>query len=191
MEYYNEDFQKIFDQKKSELKATANLIFLDQNGIKHITQTVFKTLDSFKTTDFIFFIASSFFNRFGDTEVFKDVFPDLNANEFNNKPYSDIHRTILEYYKKQLPVNSQTKLYPFTIKKNQNIYGLIFGTKHVLGIEKFLRIAWDKNSINGEANFDIDEDSDPQLVLFSKISYNKCYKDKEIINFKVIKNEKN
>ncbi len=38
------------------------------------------------------------------------------------------------------------------------IYGLIFGSAHPLGIDKFLHVAWQKDVISGEANFDIDRD---------------------------------
>jgi len=50
-----------------------------------------------------------------------------------------------------------------------NLYGIIFGSKHPFGVDKFLRIAWKKNELNGEANFDIDKDRfkhSNQLVLF-------------------------
>ncbi len=58
-------------------------------------------------------------------------------------------------------------IHPFTIKKGRNIYGLIFGSNHPLGVEKFLKIAWETNELNGEANFDIDEDwKAAQMPLF-------------------------
>jgi hypothetical protein len=76
---------------------------------------------------------------------------------------------MVEYYKAQIPKNNKTKLYPFTLKKGANIYGLIFGSKHQLGVEKFLDLAWDENSTNGEANFDIDNDRHKkQSTLFSE-----------------------
>jgi len=78
-----------------------------------------------------------------------------------------MHRLIFQYYKSKIPNNSQIKLYPFTIKKGRNIYGLIFGSNHPLGVEKFLKIAWETNELNGEANFDIDEDwKSAQMLLF-------------------------
>jgi hypothetical protein len=44
----------------------------------------------------------------------------------------------------------------FSIRKRSNIYGLIFGSHHPLGIHKFLRVAWENDQIAGEANFDIE-----------------------------------
>ena len=59
------------------------------------------------------------------------------------------------------------KLYPFSIKKGSNVYGIIFGASHPLAVDKFLNVAWKKNTINGEANFDIDEDmTKSQLLIF-------------------------
>lgn len=156
IEYYNRDFKKLFDEKKNELKSSVNLIFLDQNGIKQVSSEVFSTLDSFLITDFIFFISSSFFKRFG--KDFTSHFPSLDQKRISTSNYVEIHRVILDEYKKQLPPSSKTVLYPFSIKKCSNIYGLIFGSKHPLAVDKFLRIVWDKNKLNGEANFDIDED---------------------------------
>lgn len=165
VEYCNEDFQALFQKKANGVKDHPNLIFLDQNGIKQISHQIFGTLDSFNKTDFMFFIASSFITRFGQTKEFKEHFPDFDASGLKNP--SDIHRKIVDYYRSKLPQYSKTRLFPFTIKKDQNIYGLVFGTKHVLGAEKFLKIAWDKNKINGEANFDIDDDTEKQQgVLF-------------------------
>jgi hypothetical protein len=72
---------------------------------------------------------------------------------------------MLDYYKRKIPDGNPTKLYPFTLKKGANIYGLIFGSKNLLGVQKFLDIAWDQNIINGEANFDIDDDLKKQEKL--------------------------
>jgi predicted HTH transcriptional regulator len=41
-----------------------------------------------------------------------------------------------------------------------NIYGIIFGTKHPLAIQKYLDIAWKKAPENGQANYDIHNDAE-------------------------------
>ena len=170
VEFYNDEFQKLFRSKANKIKKMPNLIFLDQYGIKQITQEVFATIENFSRTDFMFFIASSYFNRFMDTKEFKNYFPDLDIGKIKDIKYKDSHRFIINYYRSKLPDYSKTRLYPFTIRKTQNIYGLIFGSKNVLGIQKFLEVAWDKNRINGEANFDIDEDiENQQAVLFPEM----------------------
>lgn len=59
-------------------------------------------------------------------------------------------------------------LYPFTLKKGTNIYGIIFGASHPRAVDKFLKIVWDKDQVSGEANFDIHDDIEkteqPQLI---------------------------
>ncbi len=47
----------------------------------------------------------------------------------------------------------------FSIRKRSNIYGLIFGSRHPLGIHKFLQVAWANDEIAGEANFDIEREN--------------------------------
>ncbi len=51
-------------------------------------------------------------------------------------------------------------LYPFSLKKstNENIYGLVFCTHDLLGLDKFIAKAWKRNNLNGEANFNIERD---------------------------------
>lgn len=63
-------------EKKLYSPHTANLILLDQSGIKHITESVFLKLTNLKQTDFIFFISSSFFNRFKDDSKFMNHLKD-------------------------------------------------------------------------------------------------------------------
>src|SRR5258708_1167057 len=69
---YKEDFQVIFKKLYPLIKEkdTANLVFLDQNGIKQINQDVFLRLITANTTDILFFISSSFFKRFSEHEAF-------------------------------------------------------------------------------------------------------------------------
>ncbi|HTS45761.1 MAG TPA: hypothetical protein VMH01_15280, partial [Puia sp.] len=65
-------------------------------------------------------------------------------------------------------------LYPFSLKKGANIHGIIFGASHPRAVDKFLSIAWKRNQINGEANFDIDDDTKKvQIDLFGGKKLNK------------------
>lgn len=161
--FYNSDFVDLFERMKSGLRDKANIIFIDQNGIKYVTEQKIAELETFSRTDYIFFCSSSYAKRFG----FGEYLPGLKLNQ--NIKHAHVHREILSYYRGLLPKNSPTKLYPFTIKKKGNIYGLIFGSKHPLGVDKFLHVVWGKNPLNGDANFDIDEDLEKkQLSLFEK-----------------------
>jgi three-Cys-motif partner protein len=154
----NLDFQDAFDKYYKILKcpSSANLVFLDQSGIKQINDDVFLKIISCKRTDFIFFISSSTIKRFSDHNSVQKYF-DISPEEIQNTPYPKIHRKILDYYK-NLVGSKEYFLAPFSLKKGSNIYGLIFGSNHILGLEKFLTTAWKIDTERGEANFDIDED---------------------------------
>ena len=67
-----------------------------------------------------------------------------------------------------IPENKEYFLAPFSIKKDKNIYGLIFGSNHSFGIEKFLNISWKLNENSGDANYNIDEEeiAEGKLSLF-------------------------
>ncbi|HNW83372.1 MAG TPA: three-Cys-motif partner protein TcmP [bacterium] len=185
--YHNDDFQKLFEETKDDLRNMPNLIFLDQNGIKHVKKEILLEFESFKTTDFLFFFSSSYLLRF--RKQYQPLFPELNFDELAEGKSKDVHRKVLEYYRNLLPNESRTNLYPFTIKKGRGFYGLIFGSKHPLGVSKFLDVAWTKNNSNGEANFDIDEDAAAkQTVLFGEQKLTKIEKFqqdlRELINQK-------
>lgn len=167
-----EEFQNLFREQYEELKQQPNLLFIDQSGIKEVTGEIFQMLINLQKTDFLFFISSSAIKRFAGNPEFKGHLPDFDPNNMDSTKWSNCHRIILEYYREQIPQGNTTKLYPFSLKKeeNGNIYGLIFGSKNLLGIEKFLDVAWKKNSINGEANFDIDDDiKKQQRFLFPEM----------------------
>ena len=79
---------------------------------------------------------------------------------------------VLNYYKGLIPNDRKYHLAPFSIKKNKNIYGLVFGSPHTFGIEKFLSVAWKLDPLTGEANYDIDNE---------KISTNSPYMFEELM----------
>ena len=94
-------------------------------------------------------------------------------------------------------MSTKLSLYPFTIKKKANVYGVIFGSSHPRGVEKFLRTAWEINNTNGSANFDIDNDvSKIQLDIFEGKQLNKVERFKhllreEILNKHITNNKEN
>lgn len=165
---FNRPFQELFNELYPSMKKTEKLprlMFLDQFGIKEITITIFEKLISFKRTDFIFFISSSFVRRFTELPEFNNYLS-LTKNDFeDSKPFHS-HKIIYEYYKSL--INTDYVLAPFSIKKGINIYGLIFGSHHSLGIEKFLKVGWKINPFTGDANYNIDEEQiiDGQLSFF-------------------------
>ncbi|MFZ4085593.1 MAG: three-Cys-motif partner protein TcmP [Vampirovibrionia bacterium] len=186
---YCKTFPESFFQIEAEIKNAFNLIFLDPHGFNFITPEIFKKLCFLRYTDTIFFIASNFANRFVDNPPSEATFQEMGLEEdimqeIKNSDHYEIHRIMAKHYRKlshefchqdkQLEgVVDKIFLSPFSLKKEHthNIYGLIFLTHDYCGIDKFLHLAWEKNPFNGEANFNIDRDYDPnrndsQLRLF-------------------------
>lgn len=64
-------------------------------------------------------------------------------------------KKLTDAYYRWLPKGKRYFIAPFSIRKGANVYGLVFGSAHPRGIDKFLRIAW---KLGGDANFDIDDD---------------------------------
>ena len=156
----NKDFQEAFVNYRSlfESPSAATLIILDQSGIKQITSDVFVQLIEFPCTDFMFFISSSTLKRFITVEKVGQYFPKMSEQDVSVIPATDIHRFVCSYYQELVPSAKEYYLAPFSIKKGPNVYGIIFGSSILLGLEKFLRVCWNQDSISGEANYDIDDD---------------------------------
>lgn len=154
--------------------STANLVIMDQYGIKEVNKDVFETLVHCAATDILFFISSSFIRRFITDESVQQHFriPEKDIRQVDAK---NIHRYICrEFYQKLVPQGKKYHVVPFSIEKDggANIYGIIFGTGNLLGLDKFLRVCWDKDRVTGEANYDIDEDigRNGQMSLFEEHS---------------------
>ncbi len=130
----------------------AKLLLMDQFGVSQVTPEIFLKLVSFPRTDFLFFISSATLQRFHDHQAIRHKIEP--ANDFNQ-----VHHAVLNYYRDLLPTGKRYYLAPFSIKKGSNIYGIIFGSAHPLGMDKFLTVAWNKDRLNGTANFDINRDS--------------------------------
>lgn len=156
IEFSNADFRTAFDNVRPQFEGAANLLFLDQYGVKEIDGSVLEALMTVKTTDFLFFISSSTLHRFSEHPAIKSK---IDLSEIRSaSDYFSIHREVLSYFRSLIPRESELRLAPFSIKKGSNIYGLIFGSSHILGVEKFLRVAWALDAHRGEANFDIDRE---------------------------------
>lgn len=164
--YFNEDFADLFPKLRSKIDNEPSLIFLDQNGIKALSEKYFLELAKTRQTDFLYFVSASYFWRFGEMDEFKNHL-DIDLDEAKKNPYRFIHRSLIEQLRAKLPPDSNLKLYPFSLKKGANIHGIIFGATHPRAAEKFIGIAWKRDEISGEANFDINEESKKvQGVLF-------------------------
>jgi hypothetical protein len=133
-----------------ENPRAAKLLVIDQFGVDEVTDDIFKRLIAYPTTDFIFFLSSSTLHRFRDHPAIK-IKIDKPEDSY------DVHRAAFAYFRALAP--SHVFLGRFSIRKRSNIYGLIFGSQHPLGIHKFLRVAWGNDEIAGEANFDIEREN--------------------------------
>lgn len=133
-------------------------VLLDQYGFSQIDEDVFKQLISFPKTDFIFFIASSFIKRFREHPN-TTKYINTSKIKFENLKPNEVHRGVAEYFRDLIPAGKEYYLHHFSIRKDAkkgNYYGLIFGSNHTLGMEKFLKVCWSIDMYSGEANYNID-----------------------------------
>lgn len=147
-------FQNALTEYSSVLSNSnvAKLLVIDQYGVDAVSDDVFSRLINYPTTDFIFFISSSTLHRFRDHPAIKQKIETVEDSY-------DVHRAAVDYYRKRILASNRLFLGSFSIRKRSNIYGLIFGSHHPLGIHKFLQVAWTTDEIAGEANFDIDREN--------------------------------
>jgi three-Cys-motif partner protein len=160
VEVENKDFSDAFEAKFPVISAphTANLIILDQSGVKHVTEDVFRRLIDCRTTDILFFTSSAIINRFAGEQTITRYFPGISREKIKELETGQIHRFVCDYYRGLIPAGKEYYLAPFSIKKDANVYGVIFGTNSLRGLEKFLNVCWKLDPKTGEANYNIDGD---------------------------------
>ena len=148
-------------------QGVANLLFLDQNGVKQVSTDIFKMITDLKYTDFMFYIASSIVNRFKTDPKIVDPLP-IGYNDLQRMNGTNVHCVIKDAYQRVAP---KCYMAPFSIRKGANVYGLIFGAEHLLGLEKFLSICWRLDQVHGLANFDVENEKiDPHAPsLFAEM----------------------
>lgn len=162
IKYSSNNFRECLGLYKKELNYGCNLIFIDQNGFKEVDEKVFHFLINLDTTEFIFFLSSSFVHRFAERDEVKKYHPKFDSEKIKLIPRKQVHNILCDEFEKYVPSNIKSYgLIPFSIMKSDknNVYGLIFVSKHIRGADKFLHTVWKANAINGNANFDIDDDS--------------------------------
>ena len=174
--FQSEDFKKLFlnvnFRRVLANPKFAKFVLLDQYGFKQIDEDVFGELVNSPTTDFIFFIASSFIRRFQTLPAVTKYFRE-NQIRFDEAKPKECHRVIADYYKSLVPSDKEYYIHAFTIQKGKNYYGLVFGTNHSLGMEKFVKVCWKYDSMSGDSNCNIDEDYLPGTLFFDQENSNK------------------
>lgn len=143
------EFEEAYALNGTEIGQGPSLVFLDQYGVKFVTRKIFTEIAQKPQTDILFFFASSHQRRFNE--------------EFSNElhvpadvPYTHAHRVVADQFRQWAPRGYFVG--HFSIKKGSNVYGLIFGSGHWLGMFRFLQIAWKVDAQTGEANFPIEAD---------------------------------
>ncbi len=154
------DFQELFQNGKLnnvlQNPKYGKFILLDQYGFKQVDDEVFAKLTNSPKTDFIFFVSSSIFKRFQDSEVVKTYLKDKNI-EFDETKPKECHRVIANYFRSLVPSTKEYYIHHFTIKNQSNYYGLIFCSNHSFGMEKFLKVCWKYDTLAGEANIKMND----------------------------------
>jgi hypothetical protein len=186
------DFKDVFYNDSSFVNILKNsnyakFILLDQYGFSQVDEDVFLKLVEAPKTDFIFFISSSFIRRFKEHPAVQKYFDTERIPCDETKP-RDCHRQIADYYQ-GLFKGKNYYLHNFTIKNGANYWGLIFGTNHSLGMEKFLKVCWNKDRLSGEANFNINDDFPSGSLFYTEEGTNKKEKAREKIRSKIISEE--
>ena len=187
------DFKDVFYNDQIFINALANnelakFVLLDQYGFKQVDEDVFLRLVNSPRTDFIFFISSSFIKRFKEHEHTKKYI-DTERIPFDDSNPKECHRLIANYYERLVPQNKEYYIHHFTIKKKGNYLGLIFGTNHSLGMEKFLKVCWKIDQYSGESDFNIDNDEPVDSLFYTGETTNKKDKVKCKIKEKVLARE--
>ncbi|MEQ1859201.1 MAG: three-Cys-motif partner protein TcmP [Chthoniobacteraceae bacterium] len=161
------DFQSRFNANLSVLRDsdTACLVILDQYGFKEVDADIFRTLTGCPTTDFLFFISTQHLHRFADHPIVVRQYEELERA----RDYYHAHRKIYDWYRERVPAGREYYLAPFSFLKGSNVYAVIFGSGHPRGMEQFLSVAWQKDKLNGEADYDLNReefrDEAPYLAL--------------------------
>ncbi|MEG6502530.1 MULTISPECIES: three-Cys-motif partner protein TcmP [unclassified Desulfovibrio] len=132
---------------------SAHFFYIDPCGIVDY-QMVLSTVNAIKAADTLLFIPASFINRFYEQDGFAARLPNFPRGI---KP-KEITKIFCRYCKEEFGFN-ETYFAPFSIKKTKShqVHGLVFMTRHPLGLEKFLSATWN-NSVNGESNFTLTGD---------------------------------
>lgn len=158
-------------------RTSAKFILLDQYGFSQVDEDVFLRLVNSPCTDFIFFISSSYINRFADSPNTKKYI-DTEKLQFDPKSPKQCHKIIADYFESLVPEGVEYYINHFTIQKGAGYYGLIFGTNHTYGMEKFQTVCWEEDKKAGESNCNTQNDWGDG-TLFGHLESNKIAQVKD------------
>lgn len=161
IEFHNEGFETLWPKMRKRFEKSykiGRILFLDQHGMKVINKNNFHQF-IIKGTDLLFFISSSNIKRFSNHPNF-NIYIEANKIAFDKDKPTECHRRVFEYFKSLIPSGTKFYMAPFSIMKESknNINGLIFGSTHELGCEKFINMCWNIDKTIGEANHNMDNE---------------------------------
>ena len=164
-------FENVFNSERfiqiASNKKYGKFLVLDQYGFKQIGDDVFERLIEFPSMDFIFFISSSSIRRFKEHESVRKYINSYKIDFDETNPKLS-HQQIANYYRSLVPPGKEYYIHHFSILKGSNRYGLIFGSGHTYGMEKFLTVCWRKDKYAGESDELINDDWEDN-TLFAEI----------------------
>lgn len=164
-----EDFETYFPRIYPAMlnrKRAAKILYLDP--FKFIIDSdLLNKLINVPSADFICFMPSFYLKRFPNAPAFIK-FVDTQQIDIKNAKAVHCHRLIANYYNSLIPQDKEYYIGCFSLKKDSGYYGLIFGSNHTFGAEKFQKVCWKIDDITGEADYNIDRELiyDKQGVLF-------------------------
>lgn len=137
----SEEFHQLYEGLRGVLAGpgAASLLFVDQTGLRELPAETFQSILSLSTTDLIFFVSSSIARRFHHVEVVHRLLPIPEETVHATEHYR-AHKMVKAYYESLVPNECNYYLGDFSLQKEKNIYGLIFGSHSLRGLEKFRRL---------------------------------------------------
>jgi hypothetical protein len=167
-----EDFETYFPRIYPAMlsrKRAAKLLYLDPFKFV-IDSDLFNKLINIPSADFLCFMPSFFLRRFPDEPAFNNYI-NTSKIDFEESRPEHCHRVIADYFKTLVPADKEYFMGCFSIKKDSGYNGLLFGSNHTLGAEKFQKVCWKIDEVTGEANYNIDRELTyyKQGVLFEDV----------------------
>src|SRR6266700_719865 len=156
--FSSKDFTHIFKELRPEMLDSANLLLLDQNGVRFFSADIFNEIRTLQVTDTLVFMSASYVLRFKDDPEITRYLGAAKLFASKSPAYHQAHRAIVDYYRTLVPKSPPYLLAPFSIRSGSNIHGVIFGSQNLKGLEKFLEAAWSMDKLRGEADYDIDQE---------------------------------
>lgn len=182
----SEKFEDIFNSEQFHRicsnRQFGKFLVLDQYGFKEVGDEIFKRLIQYPKLDFIFFVTSHVIRRFKNHDYVNKRIDSSQIDFDENTKLT--HRQIADHYRSLIPEGVEYYVHHFSIIKGANRYGLIFGSGHTYGMEKFLSTCWNKDPYAGES----DEMINPDYEFGSLFAGTEPLKKKEDVK-NIVKNK--